>query len=370
MAENLLEPHLRRLLKGIRDTSSDAVEFGGGLLDRFNQGQADFGPSPLTQSSGNTGAPSLLDRVQSALPDLPQGPPGTTFEGNASPPLIDFQGIGDNLTRSKDAVVDFLGPIADIPGSQTPGIKPEGNQVPVANTPEDLVGIVQQVNASDKPEEDKKAAVAEVTENSSDAIAANTRSELTASGATEEELSGWDKFADEYDIATIGMALLASNDGKGTFSANFGKAMMAGKAAKTNQAEKKEARADKKTAQQIAIENARSTRMAAEARQFAAKASISGVPIPAKNLTVEAGLKTALNKRGSDLDYSDDKVSAWVTQVAGQAQQAMQMREANTGYVGMSNDEIYQGLLDNSEALVPDTTFGMEFFARGDKLDF
>lgn len=46
-----------------------------------------------------------------------------------------------------------------------------------------------------------------------------------------KDLPWFDKFAQEFDLLTIGMALLASNDGSKPFAANVGNAMMAGRAA-------------------------------------------------------------------------------------------------------------------------------------------
>jgi len=69
-------------------------------------------------------------------------------------------------------------------------------------------------------------------------IAQQSKVSMAQAGATKEELSAWDKFSSEYDLATIGMALMASNDGSSTFSSNFGKALMAGKQAKMSAKDK------------------------------------------------------------------------------------------------------------------------------------
>ena len=83
----------------------------------------------------------------------------------------------------------------------------------------------------------KNAQVAQREAASAD-IAQQSKVSMAQAGATKEELSAWDKFSSEYDLATIGMALMASNDGSSTFSSNFGKALMAGKAVKAGTAEK------------------------------------------------------------------------------------------------------------------------------------
>jgi hypothetical protein len=64
-----------------------------------------------------------------------------------------------------------------------------------------------------------------------DAISSRTREQLLAEGADEKQLEGWDKFADQFDLTTVGLALLANNDGGDVF-ANLGKALLLGKAQK------------------------------------------------------------------------------------------------------------------------------------------
>lgn len=54
---------------------------------------------------------------------------------------------------------------------------------------------------------------------------------IVKAGGTEKDLEGWAKFTDEFDLTTIGMALLASNDGSGNIVSNLGQALMLGRQA-------------------------------------------------------------------------------------------------------------------------------------------
>jgi hypothetical protein len=54
---------------------------------------------------------------------------------------------------------------------------------------------------------------------------------MLKAGASEKDLEGWAKFTDEFDLTTIGIALLASNDGSGNIVSNLGQALMLGRQA-------------------------------------------------------------------------------------------------------------------------------------------
>jgi hypothetical protein len=116
-------------------------------------------------------------------------------------------------------------PTSDIPDNDRPLVAPPTPPAPVETavskvTDDSTVGEVKQAVAQDQ--QAKKAA-------QNQAIAQTTRAELQRQGRTEEELGVWDKFTSEYDLGTIGMALLASNDGRSNIWANLGNALMAGK---------------------------------------------------------------------------------------------------------------------------------------------
>lgn len=61
--------------------------------------------------------------------------------------------------------------------------------------------------------------------------------DIVQAGGSEEDLSAWDRLNEEFDMTTVGMALLASNDGSSNMAANIGKAMMAGRASVANKAD-------------------------------------------------------------------------------------------------------------------------------------
>jgi hypothetical protein len=89
-------------------------------------------------------------------------------------------------------------------------------------TPETTLGELHEVQVTAQK---KKA------QEQSQALHQKARQDLAQQGATEEQLSGWDKFASEFDLMTVGMALLASNDGSGSVVTNLGQALMLGRQA-------------------------------------------------------------------------------------------------------------------------------------------
>lgn len=62
---------------------------------------------------------------------------------------------------------------------------------------------------------------------------------MMQAGATDTELSAWDKLNEEFDMTTVGLALLATNDGSANVGQNIGKAMMMGRQEKERQRDKK-----------------------------------------------------------------------------------------------------------------------------------
>lgn len=57
-------------------------------------------------------------------------------------------------------------------------------------------------------------------------LGADIASQMAKSGASEEDMGVLKQFQDKFDVATLGMALLASNDGSGNLASNLGNALM------------------------------------------------------------------------------------------------------------------------------------------------
>jgi hypothetical protein len=123
------------------------------------------------------------------------------------------------------------------------------------------------INVSDK-----------VSQIASKNTAVQVRNQLEERGASQEALSGWDKFNEDYDLSTIGLALMA-NQGGDLFS-NLAQAMILGKQAKTAEKDKaaataaagrKEAREEREirrkeadTASQLEVDKAKYNKLLAE----------------------------------------------------------------------------------------------------------
>jgi hypothetical protein len=130
---------------------------------------------------------------------------------------------------------------------------------------------------------------------------------IVNSGGTEKELQGWAKFTDEFDLATIGMSLMAGQSGN--FGSDLGVALMLGKQAADFRKDKviageaagrKEARANTKL--EIDAFKAKASASASEATALAATANavstregvaakIRGQDISAQNALMSAAAR-------------------------------------------------------------------------------
>jgi len=111
-------------------------------------------------------------------------------------------------------------------------------------------------NALNQLQEVQVTAQKKVIEAEAAQVKQSVSDQLVAGGATEEEMSLWNQFTDKFDPMTFGMALLASNDGRGNLASNLGSAMMLARQAKIGQgvaaaasaaAGRKEARDERET---------------------------------------------------------------------------------------------------------------------------
>ena len=134
---------------------------------------------------------------------------------------------------------------------------------------------------------------------------------MIQAGATKEDLSAWDKFTSEYDLATIGMALLASNDGSSTMASNLGKALMAGRQAKLSGPEK----ARKEDLEERKV---RATEKTAEAALLRASAAMkdSGEREIVDNASALKATSAWLAQQGVNKDAATAKAQEFATDVA------------------------------------------------------
>ena len=238
---NALAPLLHELFSGVKDTASGVSDFGSGLLQQLQDGIA-----AQPRLLGGTPSPSVTP-PPSIIPD------GQFFSDVAGSLSPQNPAIGEAVGGAVDSVGNFISNL-DEPYTNTikqgiAALTPDSKEPTqeVAADVKELPGTIAAIEQADATPKQKTDAKAKVTSETSVAMVDEAKADMAASGATPEQLSQFDKFAGEYDIATIGMALLASNDGTGTFSANLGKAMLLGKQAKTKQQERADAKADKVT---------------------------------------------------------------------------------------------------------------------------
>jgi len=219
-------------MAGLLNTNTDFEARMQAMRDRRAAGNAN--PNPFK------GLLDFIVNAENPNSDFQtQGLSDSTLTGDIPSPLTSDQSIYGNLGVTEPA---------PLPTFQQPSdpVQPQPTQEVAADVKE-LPGTIAAIEQADATPKQKTDAKAKVTSETSVAMVDEAKADMAASGATPEQLSQFDKFAGEYDIATIGMALLASNDGTGTFSANLGKAMLLGKQAKTKQQERADAKADKVT---------------------------------------------------------------------------------------------------------------------------
>ncbi|RLD69980.1 MAG: hypothetical protein DRI98_09165 [Bacteroidetes bacterium] len=201
-----------------------------GITARREAGNVHSNPfAGLLDYIAGAGNPNTLFEGQGAasLPtdgNIPSPLAGHPIYGNA------FQPFDESLNQTPEGIATKKAEVAARAerNSNIPSLLPDptdssAGALPVVETPEEP-------SVQEARRKQLDAASAD--------IAQQSKVSMAQAGATKEELSAWDKFSSEYDLATIGMALMASNDGSSTFSSNFGKALMAGKQAKMSAKDK------------------------------------------------------------------------------------------------------------------------------------
>jgi hypothetical protein len=202
--------------------------------------------------------------------DLLSGPTRLISEG-----LAQFQG----LPGKEQAILDGTAP-PSIQDRLPPSMTQEG--IGYKDSPEDSPPTREEikVKAQKIPETPKEAAEQSQVE------AQQVRVQLQDQGASEEDLSAWDKFNNEFDLTTVGLMLMASAGNGQGLAANLGTALLKSKQMKQAQQDKDiaaaaagrdEAREERKVRAeefraQVAAENAESGRMRALAAMKAASA--------------------------------------------------------------------------------------------------
>ena len=260
-------------------------------------------------ATGIRGAGNAVDQAQTGLVDNIAELTG----------LNKFQNSLLDGTRSPEGVGGSPATAADLQEIVPGGTKKEQ---PKPTNVEQLKPTSTLEDASKAAQADHKAE----REQMNQAIAAKTREDLTAKGATKEQLQGWDKFTDEYDLGVIGMALLASNDGSGNIWSNLGMAMMEGKKSRTEEKDKLTATQQQDLENELAI--LKSQREGADVvsqigrRTNQNKVDSAGLPIrqqgaDAASLSAAASMIRAKNSGQGAGSASDKAISASARNAAG-----------------------------------------------------
>lgn len=228
---------------------------GGDILDAI------LGPTPIGVAKGAYDAATAVSEspeVQDVLAQMKAN--------NASHPI--YGGVGENL--GEDVLYDYrdaiTGEVRNSDNVVNIPFLPEGT---VSQDPEKSIAegftlvdetAMQPTDVTGEPVEAPLTPVqaaqdAHAAQNA--VIDTQAKAAMVDAGASPEDVSAWDKFTDEFDVLTLGMHLMASNDGSGNLGANLGKALIAARGAKIQTraseaaaaaAGRKEARAERETA--------------------------------------------------------------------------------------------------------------------------
>ena len=203
----------------------------------------------------------------------------------------------------------------------------------------------------------------------------------------EKDLPWFDRFAQEFDLLTIGMALLASNDGKRPMVANLGDALMAGRAAahrkkRTDKedlaaqaAAERQARMDALKEREVRAAERRVdvAAMKAENDALKAQAEASGISLGTPSgaqinevadlTSIITGEDNFLKVRGKKANQTD---KAWASRVAREIELAE--KQANQRGQTLSTDQRQQIVANNMSGLVADTSiFGISTGVKFDR---
>lgn len=233
---------------------------------------AAIAPTPIGMAKGAYDAATAVRETPEVQEVLNQ-----MAANNAAHPI--YGGVGQNLGEDiiYDRVDALTGEERDSPNVVNIPLLPEGTiGTPTA---EDLIPTDIQGQAVEAPPAVQEAVVAQqaATQGAqSKVVTEQAKTAMADSGATSEELGVMDRLSEEFDMMTLGMALLASNDGSGNVGSNIGKAMLAARQVKMNMnaaeaaaaaAGRKEGRAERETA--VKEFNAETSRMAEERQRTA-----------------------------------------------------------------------------------------------------
>lgn len=251
---------------------------GGPMAENImNTMKANIASHPIYGGVGqNMGEDIIYDRVDAL-----------TGEERDSPNVVNIPGIPEETSANVvSSVSDML--------SQTPDLTPvniQGERVPTGVTgptesPADLAPAVEQKQAQDK------------------VIMQEAREQAMAEGASEEDVGFMDRMGEQFDLTTLGLAMMAGADNGGSLGANLGKALMLARQAKSaqlaaDQEGRAEGRKEGRDEREVAVKeyNAETSRMS-ELRQ-----RTSGVKPTKKDLALATGYLT----NNADFKLADEE---------------------------------------------------------------
>lgn len=165
---------------------------------------------------------------------------------------------------------------------------------------------------------------------------------IVQNGGTKEDLDAWDQFNENFDLTTIGLSLLMSNDGSRNMSQNMGIALQAGRQYKQDQKDKMTAEelaaaeaARKERETQVKEENAVSTRLSATAGAARDIANAENIPFENKIEGIKAYASMLRAQRTGMNDTSKVKLNKDMSEIQNYLQGADLMK----GYEDLSQSE-------------------------------
>lgn len=317
--------------------------------------------------------PSLMDKLGEFGEDLRRnaqpGAIGSTIRGAVQDYVVPVaENIGERAISNVGGLTNFVEGLAGLEqGTIAEAFAPnEGEPSGETQVRQQLLQSAVEAEQQGRPQtevskliaENPNASVQEVAAAKSKVAKRETEEAMQAEGTwTEEWQKGWDKFNEEYDLATVGLALMSSNDGRRTLTQNLGMALNAGRQAVVNRkvAARTEAREDLKV--QIDLMNAWTARKRAIATAKDMKVSDA-------NPTAISVMNNAAARAGIELDEienSEDVIrelaALWQTELDNNPNTAA----SNANYGQQVADRIFQDIFN--ERFEDKSMFG-GFFGR------
>ena len=271
--------------------SNQPMTTGDNIWSPIPAMKANLAKHPLYSGVGqNVGENILYDRVD-PITGQQKAPSEQSFLSDRIADVSGLTGREDSLLQDAPiASADDSQPVIELKKTNPPP-----DPVTDATTVADLKGIQENQIENEAIQKHNEALI-------QGAIG------IQQAGGTEEDVKGWQKFSEDYNLGVVGMALMASSDNGGSLAANLGRALMMGRQAATTTREKAaaSAAAGRKEGRAISKLVSENTRRDSQNRTDAGR-------VEAAMLAASASMKRAKAAGATDLGIVDNAAAIEAT---------------------------------------------------------